>query len=47
MNATTISPDIAKQIQLHGVGRAGKPVLRKQLKRGLVLAFLANLPPLR
>ena len=46
MNATTIGLDIAKQVfQVHGVDRAGKTVLRKQLKRGQVLAFFANLPP--
>lgn len=46
MNATTIGLDIAKQVfQVHGVDRTGKTVLRKQLKRGQVLAFFANLPP--
>ena len=46
MNATTIGLDIAKQVfQVHGVDRAGKTVLRKQLKRAQVLAFFANLPP--
>ena len=46
MNATTIGLDIAKTVfQVHGVDRAGKMVLRKQLKRGQVLAFFANLPP--
>jgi transposase len=46
MNATTIGVDIAKMIfQVHGVDRAGKKVLLKQLKRAQVLAFFANLPP--
>jgi len=45
MNATTIGLDIAKNVfQVHGVDRAGKTVLRKQLKRKEVLAFFANLP---
>ena len=45
MNATTIGLDIAKSVfQVHGVDRAGKTVLRKQLKRKEVLAFFANLP---
>lgn len=46
MNVTTIGLDIAKQVfQIHGVDRSGKRVLRKQLKRGQVLAYFANLPP--
>lgn len=46
MNATTIGLDIAKTVfQVHGVDRADKTVLRKQLKRARVLAFFANLPP--
>ena len=46
MNATTIGLDIAKQVfQVHGVDQSGKTILRKQLKRGQVLAFFANLPP--
>ena len=46
MNATTIGLDIAKRgFQVHGVDRAGKTLLRKQLKRGQLLAFFANLPP--
>ena len=46
MNATTIGLAIAKTVfQVNGVDRAGKTVLRKQLKRGQVLAFFANLPP--
>lgn len=45
MNATTIGLDIAKNVfQVHRVDRAGKTVLRKQLKRKEVLAFFANLP---
>ena len=46
MNSTTIGLDIAKSVfQLHGVDGRGKAVLHKQLKRGQVLAYFANLPP--
>jgi transposase len=46
MNSTTIGLDIAKNVfQLHGVDEHGKAVLHKQLKRGQVLAYFANLPP--
>lgn len=31
--------------QVHGVNEHGKAVLRKQLNRGGVLKFFANLPP--
>jgi transposase len=38
--------DLAKNvIQVHGVNEAGKSVLKKQVKRDQVAAFLANLPP--
>ncbi len=46
MNSTTIGLDIAKNVfQLHGADERGKAVLHKQLKRGQVLAYFANLPP--
>ena len=46
MNLTTIGLDIAKSVfQLHGCDRNGKADVRKQLKRGQVLAYFANLPP--
>ena len=46
MNVTTIGLDIAKNVfQVHGVDKAGKVALRKQLKRTQVLVFFANLPP--
>lgn len=46
MKITTIGMDLAKSvIQVHGVDERGKAVLRKQLKRGKVLEFFANLPP--
>jgi transposase len=46
MNVTTIGFDIAKNVfQVHGVDKAGKVVLSKQLKRAQVLAYFANLPP--
>jgi transposase len=46
MNVTTIGLDIAKNVfQVHGVDKAGKAVLRKQLKRAQVLEFFANREP--
>ncbi|MGZ4957202.1 MAG: IS110 family transposase, partial [Methylobacter sp.] len=46
MNITATGLDIAKNVfQVHGVDATGKVVLRKQLKRVQVLAFLANLSP--
>jgi len=43
---TTLAIDLAKTIfQLHGVDARGVCVLRKQLRRGQVLAVLAQLPP--
>ena len=43
---TTIGLDLAKSVfQVHGVDRAGKVVIRRQLKRSQVLAFLRKLPP--
>lgn len=46
MNVTTVGIDLAKNvIQVHGVDERGKPVLKKQLKRGQVAPFFANLPP--
>jgi hypothetical protein len=42
----TIGLDIAKSVfQVHGVDAAGQVVIRRQLKRGQVLAFFAKLPP--
>ena len=43
---STIGLDIAKSVfQVHGVDAAGQVVVRRQLKRRLVLAFFAKLPP--
>ncbi len=43
---TTIGLDIAKSVfQVHGIGAAGKPVIRNQLKRARVLPFFMKLPP--
>ena len=42
---TTIGLDLAKHVfQVHGVDAAGECVLRKQLRRGQVVAFFAALP---
>ncbi len=46
MKVTTIGIDLAKNVfQVHGVDERGKAVLRKQLKRGQVVQFFANLAP--
>jgi transposase len=43
---TTIGLDIAKSVfQVHGIDGAGQVVIRRQLKRRSVLAFLQKLPP--
>ena len=43
---TTLGLDIAKSVfQVHGVDAAGNVVVRRQLKRRYVLAFLQKLPP--
>jgi transposase len=42
---TTIGLDLAKHVfQVHGVDASGATVLRKQLRRGQVVAFFARLP---
>lgn len=46
MNITTLGIDLAKNVfQLHGVTAQGKAVLKKKISRGLLLEFIANLPP--
>ena len=46
MNITTVGVDLAKNVfQVHGVDKRGKPLARKQLKRGQVIGFFANMPP--
>src|SRR5947207_12240447 len=46
MQISTIGIDIAKNVfQVHGVDAAGKPVLKKQLRRGQMLEFFGKLPP--
>ena len=43
---STIGLDIAKSVfQVHGVDAAGRVVMRRQLRRGQVLAFFQKLPP--
>jgi hypothetical protein len=43
---TTIGLDIAKSVfQVHGVDAQGGVIIRRQLKRRFVLAFLQKLPP--
>ena len=46
MNVTAVGIDLAKNVlQVHGVDARGKVVLRRQLRRDLVTAFFAQLPP--
>src|SRR5580698_8988694 len=46
MQITTIGLDIAKNVfQVHGVDAAEKVVVRKQVRRGQILAFFEALPP--
>lgn len=46
MQISTIGIDIAKNVfQVHGVDAAGKPVLKKQLRRGQMLEFFGKLAP--
>jgi len=41
-----IGLDIAKNVfQVHGIDNFGQPIVRRQLKRGRVLAFFGKLPP--
>jgi len=46
INITRLGIDLAKQVfQLHGVDRAGKVLVRKQLRRAQMLAYFSKLPP--
>src|ERR1700692_3918168 len=46
MQVTTIVLDIAKNVfQVHGIDAKEKVVVRKQLRRGQVIAFFKTLPP--
>ena len=43
---STIGLDLAKNVfQLHGVDGSGAVVLKKQLRRGAIEKFFAQLPP--
>jgi transposase len=45
MNVTTIGLDLAKSVfQVHGIDAHGKMLVTRQLRRGKVLEFFANLP---
>ena len=47
MQMTTIGLDIAKNVfQVHGIDASEKVIIRKQLRRGQMLAFFEALPPL-
>ena len=44
MDITTIGFDLAKTVfQVHGADGEGRPVLRRKLRRGKVLAFLRRI----
>jgi transposase len=46
MQITTIGLDIAKNVfQVHGIDAKEEKVVRKQLRRGQVIAFFKALPP--
>ena len=46
MQVTTIGLGIAKNVfQVHGIDAKEKVVVRKQLRRGQVIAFFKALPP--
>ena len=46
LNITTVGLDLAKSVfQVHGADEAGRPVVRKKLRRAQVLGFFAKLPP--
>lgn len=46
MQVTTIGLDIAKHVfQIHGIDQDGQVLVRRQIRRGEVLAFFRRLPP--
>ena len=46
MKITTLGIDLAKNVfQIHGVDELGKVIVKKQLKRDQLAAYLVNLPP--
>ncbi len=46
MQITTIGLDIAKNVfQVHGIDAAEKVIVRKQLRRGKIIAFFEALAP--
>lgn len=46
MDITRIGIDLAKQVfQIHGVGRDGKALVKKQLRRSQMLPYFSKLPP--
>ena len=47
MAITVIGLDIAKNVfQVHGVDEAGRPVLRRRLRRSEVTEFFERIPPI-
>lgn len=46
MNVTTFGVDLAKNVfQVHGADARGKAIIRRQLRRGEMMAYFANQPP--
>jgi transposase len=46
MEITTIGLDLAKHVlQVHGIDREGRAIVRQRLRRGQVIGFFAKLPP--
>ena len=46
MNITTIGLDLAKNVfQVHAVDQKGRVIARKKLRRSMVKAYFAKLPP--
>ena len=46
MKISTVGIDLAKNVvQIHGINERGKPVVAKALRRGQVVDYFSNLPP--
>ena len=46
LKITTVGLDLAKTVfQVHGCDEAGRPVVRRKLRRAQVIGFFKQLPP--
>ncbi len=46
MNTTRVGVDLAKQgFQIHGIGRDGKTLVRRQLRRSQMMSYFSKLSP--